>query len=144
MHIENMEIEKAKNNLYQNRKNYSENFTESGSGSERTQWAWSNGQTHEESGEWLKDLVTERGLKALIDQKVEKEIEINQISNEAKVKTMYQKTLQNSAKTYLQEVHEESILNMNLHAEKAIGGSSRLDERREMLRLKKLQQKSKE
>jgi hypothetical protein len=144
MHIKNMEIEKAKNNLYQNRKNNSENFLESGAGSEHTQWAWSNGQTHEESGEWLKDLVTERGLKALIDQKVEKELEINQISNEAKVKTMYQKTLQNSAKTYLQEVHEESILNMNLHAEKSIGGSSRLDERRDMLRLKKLQQKNKE
>ena len=111
-----------------------------------TQWEWSNGQTHSESGEWLKDLVTERGLKALIDQKVEKEMEITQISNEAKVKTVYQKTLQNSAKMYLQEVHEESVLNITLHAEKSksIGGNSRLDERREMLRLKKLQQKNKE
>ena len=106
-----------------------------------TQWEWSNGQTHSESGEWLKDLVTERGLKALIDQKVEKEMEMTQISNEAKVKTVYQKTLENSAKMYLQEVHEESVLNITLHAEKSksIGGNSRLDERREMLRLKKLQ-----
>ena len=102
-------------------------------------YAWSNGQNHNESGEWLRDLVTEKGLRALVDQKVEKEIEL---SNGAKVKTMYEKTLSSSAKSFLKEVHEDSIMQRTLHLEKSSGGvtTSRLDDRRELLRLKKLRQ----
>lgn len=137
-YLVNTEVEKTKSNLY------GSNLESSSSSSDgNTEWAWSNGQTHSESGEWLKDLVTERGLKSLVDQKVEKEIEISSISNEAKVKTMYQKTLQSSARNYLKEVHEDSVLNRSIFTEKSTLNTSRVDDRREMLRLKKLQQKNK-
>jgi hypothetical protein len=56
---------------------------------------------------------------------------------------MYEKTLSSSAKTYLKEVHDESVMQRTLHQEKASVTSSRLDDRREMLRLKKLQQQNK-
>ena len=144
-YIENLEIEKAKRKLYEKNVGDANIYTknsESGSRSENNpgNWAWSNGQNHSESGEWLRDLVTEKGLRALVDQKVEKEIEL---STGAKVKTMYEKTLLSSAKTFLQEVHEDSVMQRTLHLEKAGVTSSRLDDRREMLRLKKLQQQNK-
>lgn len=143
---ENIEIEKAKRKLHdkngqQNGNNYNKNLEfDPSSDNKPDKFAWSNGQTHSESGEWLKDLVTERGIKALVEQKVEREIEL---SIGAKVKTMYEKTLSSSAKTYLKEVHDESVMRRTLHQEKASVTSSRLDDRREMLRLKKLQQQNK-
>ena len=143
---ENIGIEKAKRKSYEkNRQQHGNNFDKNlefdpSSDNNPEKFAWSNGHTHSESGEWLKDLVTERGIKALVEQNVEREIEL---SIGAKVKTMYEKTLSSSAKTYLKEVHDESVMQRTLHQEKASVTSSRLDDRREMLRLKKLQQQKK-
>ena len=143
LHIENLEIEKTKRKFHEKNGGDSKTINKNLESSSRSDnnsnnYAWSNGQNHNESGEWLRDLVTEKGLRALVDQKVEKEIEL---SNGAKVKTMYEKTLSSSAKSFLKEVHEDSIMQRTLHLEKASGvTTSRHDDRRELLRLKKLRQ----
>ena len=143
LHIENLEIEKTKRKFHEKNGGDSKTINKNLESSSRSDnnsnnYAWSNGQNHNESGEWLRDSVTEKGLRALVDQKVEKEIEL---SNGAKVKTMYEKTLSSSAKSFLKEVHEDSIMQRTLHLEKASGvTTSRLDDRRELLRLKKLRQ----
>ena len=140
--MENLEIEKTKRKFHEKNCGDTNIFNKNLESSSRSDnnlnnYAWSNGQNHNESGEWLRDLVTEKGIRALVDQKVEKEIEL---SNGAKVKTMYEKTLTSSAKSFLKEVHEDSIMQRTLHLEKSSGvTSSRLDDRRELLRLKKLQ-----
>ena len=109
-------------------------------------WAWSTGIESEECGGWMKNIIDEKGLKSFVSQKVEKEIEHSlsaepsSTSNESKVKTMWQKTLENSSKVFLKEIHEDSEINRNNFVEKI--QSNRLDDRRELLRLKKLQYKS--
>ena len=125
----------------------------------KSQWAWSNGISHDVSGasaigasasgasglsgvsEWVRDSGIVRGLKSMVEEKVEKEVNKNIISNSYKVKTMYERTLENSSKLFLQEVHEESVNNRNNYIEKEKIGNNHVDDRRELLRLKKLQLK---
>lgn len=108
----------------------------SGSGSGGTQWAWSRGENHNSTADWLKDIAEERGIKALVEDRVEKEVVASfQLSDAARVKTQFEKVLNNSAREYLDDVHRE--------VEAFDGGrggeSKRLEDRRELLRLKKLQ-----
>ena len=70
--MENLEIEEAKRKLYEKNGGDTKVFyknSESSSTSDNSSgnWAWSNGQNHTESGEWLRDLVTSKGLRALVD-----------------------------------------------------------------------------
>ena len=109
-------------------------------------WAWSKGIDNEECGGWKKDITDEKDLKTLVSRNVEKEIEYSlsaeysAASNDSKVKTMWQKTLENSSKIFLKEIHEDSEINRNNFAEKI--QSNRLEDRRELLRLKRLQYKN--
>ena len=146
-HINNFSSSESQNTNFVNTKN-TENTAN------KSQWAWSNGISHDVSGasasgasglsgvsEWVRDSRIVRGLKSMVEEKVEKEVNKNIISNSYKVKTMYERTLENSSKLFLQEVHEESINNRNNYIEKEKIGNNHVDDRRELLRLKKLQLK---
>ena len=148
-HKENEKIISAQNYSYDSaQNNMTRNDPRTGVlGSENlSEWAWSTGQNNVECGDWKQDLIEEKNIKSFVLQKVEKEIEhslqsehsLN--SNESKVKTMWQKTLENSSKIFLNEIHEDSQNNRNNFSEKI--ASNRLDDRREKLRQKKLLHKN--
>lgn len=71
-------------------------------------WAWSTGHDREDAGEWIDEAVKERGLKSLIEDRVAHEVnESSTMSKAARVKTMWEKTLDSSAREYIDEIHNQ-------------------------------------
>ena len=117
-YLMNKEIEYAKEILFQKS---GMNSTHAGAelsqnSNKQNQWAWSNGQDHPGTADWLRDIAEERGLKALVEDKVEKEVQATLMSDAARVKTQWDKTLQSSAKGYLSDIHKESELNRKIYS----------------------------
>jgi hypothetical protein len=82
-------------------------YSSQNSSSGDQQWQWSTGQGHAGTEDWKRDLVEQRGLKALVEDRVEKEI---RLSDAARVKTQWEKTLYNSARDFLDDIHKDSSL----------------------------------
>jgi hypothetical protein len=98
-------------------------------------WAWSSGRDRDDTAEWMRDMAEERGIKALVESRVEREISI---SDAARVKTQWEKTLKSSAKSFLNQVHKDAEDGRNeKELSKGSSGASRIEERRQMLLLKK-------
>lgn len=97
-------------------------------------WAWSNGG-HDASKEYIAEHQLQREFQHLVEEKVQKEI---LESSSARVKSQWEKTLQNSAKEYLDDIHTETVLS---RASASTGDVSEVkrsgkDARRDLLRKK--------
>lgn len=68
------------------------------------QWQWSTGADHAGTADWKRDIIEQRGLKALVEERVEKEL---RLSDAARVKTQWEKALYSSAREFLEDVQRD-------------------------------------
>jgi hypothetical protein len=118
------------------------------------QWAWSTGHDRKDAGEWIDEAVRERGLKALIEDRVNHEVnESLGMSKGARVKTMWEKTLDSSAREYIDEIHNQVQSHRNQQHDSTEKSSCKLDpisemseadKRRELIRRKLEARKARE
>lgn len=114
------------------------------------EWAWSTGHDREDTGEWIEDMIREKGLDNLMEAKIQHEInsQSKSLSKGSKIKTMWDKTLDSSAREYLDDIHNQVEVERTKrnHASKNSGNGdemtqnkSSIEDRKQLLR-KKLQE----
>ena len=106
-------------------------------------WQWSRGeaQTNESELQDVEAGETSRMVQSLVSDRIEKElIQSQSQSQQSRVKSQWEKVLTGDAKAFLEQVHYEAEQSRStLTGAANTSFKSTKDERRELLRLKKLQ-----
>ena len=101
-------------------------------------YAWSTGKNREDTEDWIEDTIRSHGVKSLIEDRIDDEIK--QLSKGSKIQTMWEKTLDSSAKVHLNDIHKsvEDYRKVDKQQEKSQDGNN---SRKELLRKKLLEKK---
>jgi len=107
------------------------------------QWKWSRGEPSVNPNESTCGMTgdTSRAIQSLVSDRIEKELErTNADSQQSRVKSQWEKVLTGDAKAFLEQVHQETEQSRStLTGTGNTISKSTKEERRELLRLKKLQ-----
>lgn len=140
-----MEAMKYKKSLVANMSSYCESRDSGNEEKGNNQWAWSTGHDRSDAGDWIEETIRERGAKALVEDRIERETSLN-LSSGAKVKTMWEKTLNSSARDYIEEIHNKTEIERKNQIQNTDGGdivkADEAEDRKAMLR-RKLEEKRK-